>query len=265
MKLLKIIDAPLLGIDVKKLLHQPVTDCDYNKVIKTNCKVNLEGNPPIIYLADFKGQDAMGELLPHLLELNYSVSQRKGLGVNNKSILFGSVPANINKSNFCTYGAVADHDSVLHSLLINKFSTYLHAIIDKCTPGWAKVWNILFRRKHIHPDYQMALTFWTSGIINYNSVHNFHFDTMNVHNMISAMITYKSNVKGGYLCFPEYGLAFEVKDHSAIFFAGQSILHGVSPMEIGPGGHRISVVYYTTDAITKCAPYAEETQKALLK
>ncbi|RYE51522.1 MAG: hypothetical protein EOP48_18100 [Sphingobacteriales bacterium] len=258
---LKQIYVSLHGIDVADYKDQPAHVRDFDLLVKGSCKVNLENQQPIIYLAN--GPKEMEELLPLLQELNYSTSQRRRLGKKNKSILFGSVPANINKSNFCTYGAVANQDNLLHSLLFDKYSAFAQSLLKNHLPGWSQVYDALFKRKKIHPDYRMAETIWTSGIINYNSPHNYHYDTMNVDKMISAMITFKGNCEGGYLCFPEYRLAVEVKNNSMIFFSGKSILHGVTPMIIGHRGYRLTAVYYTTEAVTRCDSQKDEIQKAL--
>lgn len=259
--LLNEIHAPIACINSEKYLHQAVRYGDFDKLIRTSCKVNLEGNLPIVYIANVGPE--MAELLPHLQSLQYSASQRFNLGRNNKSILFGAVPPSINKSNFCTYGAVADQNDTLHLLLTKKYSTYLQMIMEYYLPGYSQVWNQLYLRKKIHQDYRMANSIWTSGIINLNSPHNYHFDVMNVDKMISAMMTFKSGVEGGYLCFPEYRIAFEVANHSAIFFSGKHVMHGVTPMTCDEDGCRTSIVYYTTDLLTRCDSYNDEILKAV--
>jgi len=255
--------ASLLGVDINDFLHRPASDKDYNQLIRSTCQVNLEGKPPIVYIKDIG--DVVEELLPHLQNLRYSASQRFNLGKGNKSILFGAVPSSINKSNHCTFGAVASHDSDLHKLLCTKYAAILQLLMADCLPCWSQVWKKLYELKPIHADYRMEKSIWTSGIINYNSPHNYHYDEMNRAKMISAMLTFKDGIKGGHLCFPEYGLAFEVGNRSAIFFSGKEILHGVTPMNIDKDGHRISIVYYTTDSLVKCGSQEEEIQKALLK
>jgi hypothetical protein len=244
----------------KHFIHGPVQESNFDRLISHTCIVKPEGNMPILYLD--LDMTPLDELIPHLKELSFSDSTRKSLGENNKSILFGAVAASINRNNFCTYGAVAKHNTVLHKLLTIKYSTVLDNLLKQYLGSWQNVNYKLWNKSSIHEDYQLANSPWTSGIINKDSQHNYHFDDMNEENMLSGMITLKSEMSGGYLCFPEYQLAFEVKNRSLIFFCGKNLLHGVSPITLKQDGYRYTIVYYTTAGLKKCDSFEVELAKS---
>jgi hypothetical protein len=244
----------------EELIGKKSSENHFDDLISSSAFVRLEGKPPVLYLdLDLPVFD---ELWNPLNDLSFPRSTRKTLGENNKSILFGGMSKSINRNYFCNFGAVASHDSVLHRLLSTKYSTILNRMMITAAGGWQNVNESLFKKSKIHEDYRLSESTWTSGIINKNSQQNYHFDDMNIKNMMSAMITLKHNVAGGYLTFPEYKVAFEVKNRSVIFFCGSNILHGVSPISQLRDGKRYTVVYYTTEGLKHCDSYRDEIIKS---
>jgi hypothetical protein len=251
------------GREPEKFLHRPVRESHFNHLITASSLVKLEGaSAPILYLDLNEELEEVNELWPHLDNLNIPASSRTSLGTKNKSILFGAVPPTIMRNSYCSFGAVADRDSELATLLYYKYSTIFHAVLQKHLPQWEKINMKLWKDSCIHKDYQLGNSLWTSGIINKNSPQKYHYDGMNVRNMLSAMITLKRNMSGGYLTFPEYDLAFEVKNRSLIFFSGSTLIHGVSPLSLHEKGTRYSIVYYTTKQLQICDAFENEIKKA---
>jgi hypothetical protein len=242
------------------LIGQPVNDSHFNTLIEESSYVKLAKHKPIVYLN--LDDPRFDELLPFLESINYPSSTRKTLGATNRSMLFGAVPAKINRSNFCTTGAVLEHSADLHRLLSLKYSTVADGLMKRYLTQWNKIGHSIFNHSNINKDWQLGDSFWTSGIINHNSPHNFHRDNSNSRCAYSAMITFKGNVSGGYLVLPEYNIAFKVANRSMIFFCGKELIHGVSPINYGTNGHRYSIVYYTTEDLKKCGSYQNEILKA---
>ncbi|HTI60382.1 hypothetical protein [Mucilaginibacter sp.] len=258
--LLREFDLKLINILGTELIGQPVSNNSYNILIKESSFINLEKHKPIVYL-DLNHQK-FDELVPLLEKLEFQKSTRKTLGDRNESILFGAVTAKINHDNFCNVGATILRSPKLNQLLKIKYSTIANEIMKTYLEQWQKIGMSVFKKSGIHTDWQMADTFWTSGIINKNSPHNFHLDNDNSRNGYSAMITLKHNMSGGYIVFPEYALAVEVSNRSLIFFCGKDIVHGVSDINLKKGGFRYSMVYYTTADLKYCDSYANEMKKA---
>jgi hypothetical protein len=94
---------------------------------------------------------------------------------------------------------------------------------------------------------------WTSGVINRNSALPYHRDAGNLLGCISAMVALRSGVEGGALHLAEYDTWLAVPDRSLIVFSGSSITHGVSPLEVNPGGRRYTLVWYVRARFRDCA------------
>jgi hypothetical protein len=106
---------------------------------------------------------------------------------------------------------------------------------------------------------------WTSGIINVNNALPYHTDGGNISGTLSAMLALRRGVGGGALHLADYDVWLAVPDRSIITFSGQSVLHGVSPLDIRRGGRRFTLVWYTRANMRACAPsYEWEVARAQL-
>jgi hypothetical protein len=73
------------------------------------------------------------------------------------------------------------------------------------------------------------------------------------------MVASQRGMKGGHLVVPKYGIAFGFSKPALIMFDGQSLLHGVLPMEKQTkNAYRYSVVYYALQQMCHCLSPAEE-------
>ena len=112
-------------------------------------------------------------------------------------------------------------------------------------------------------EYKMRDTVFTSGIINKNNELNYHYDAGNFEECYSCMITAKNGITGGYLAMPEYDVNVEVLHGSVFLFDGQSILHGVTPIQkMGDDHYRYTVVYYSLKEMWKCLEFGDELARA---
>jgi len=111
------------------------------------------------------------------------------------------------------------------------------------------------------PDWRMgAGSWWTSGVVNWTSVLPYHYDRNNFPAW-SAMTVVRREVRGGYLHVPEYGLTVECRDGDVVFFNGNDLMHGVTPMQrVRPSAYRVSAVYYPVKRMAMCLPPAEELE-----
>lgn len=118
-------------------------------------------------------------------------------------------------------------------------------------------------RETLHADWLMAGTPFSSGVVNDNAVLPYHKDAGNVKDAWSMMLVLRNKVDGGYLDIPEYGTTLGVPDLSLLFFCGQSLMHGVTPMvKRSSDAYRFSIVYYTKTALRDCGSAEDEIRRA---
>lgn len=112
------------------------------------------------------------------------------------------------------------------------------------------------------PEWRMPGSVYTSGIINENNALAYHFDSGNFRGCWSGMIVLPHRITGGELVLPQFRVAFRFKTPSVFFFDGQSILHGVMPIQRPSMGYRYSLVYYSLQQMWRCLPADEELLRA---
>ena len=77
---------------------------------------------------------------------------------------------------------------------------------------------------------------------NYQSI--FHLDPYDKHGSMLTVLK-PDHIKGGWLLFPRYKLAFPLNNGDILFFHGNLDLHGTSPfINIGDKEYRIGFVMY---------------------
>ncbi len=120
-------------------------------------------------------------------------------------------------------------------------------------------------REAIHPDWLIADTPFTSGIVNDRSALPFHKDAGNLVGTWSMMLSLRANTEGGGLQIPELGLNLGIPNHSMTIFEGQRFWHGVTPLVYRkPDAYRFTLVWYVKQAIRQCACREKETERASL-
>ena len=73
------------------------------------------------------------------------------------------------------------------------------------------------------------------------------------------MVAWRYKCVGGHLAIPEYNIGLEIADNSVLFFDGQKIMHGVTPIKyLSPKAYRYSLVFYTLKQMWKCQPFNKE-------
>ena len=120
-----------------------------------------------------------------------------------------------------------------------------------------------WQRQHDHvskaPDFCIEGTDFSTLTVNRNLPTTYHRDQGDYKEGFGVMLTL-GNFTGGYLCFPEYGLAVDYRPGD-ILLADVDCIHGNFPIE----GDRIACVLYARDKISQCGSLEEEWQKAKAK
>lgn len=115
----------------------------------------------------------------------------------------------------------------------------------------------------VDEQWKIPGTFFTQGVINDSVNFSYHYDRGNFKNCWSCMAVFREDVDGGELVIPGIKTALAIKDHNYVFFDGQSLLHGVTPIKkTSQYGRRFSIVFYALEAMKNCGTYEEEIAKA---
>lgn len=121
-------------------------------------------------------------------------------------------------------------------------------------------------REAIHPEWLIAGTPFTSGIVNDRSALPFHKDAGNLLGTWSMMLCLRSHVDGGGLQIPELDINLGIPNHSLTIFEGQRFWHGVTPLIYRKtGAYRFTLVWYVKQAIRNCGCRANEPQRASME
>lgn len=178
--------------------------------------------------------------------------------VQQESFTFGFRPPSPFKREFCCTPAKANRDEDLYKLL-KKLAIQLEEVYKKHSPEAYALQKEYVST--IKPIWRIADTIFTSGIVNMNYNINYHYDAANWKDVHSAMLVLSGGHEGGRLILPKYKAGLELKDKSVLIFNGSKILHGVTPLKIPEGGHRISIVFYAMKNLCKCGTHEEEAKK----
>lgn len=121
-------------------------------------------------------------------------------------------------------------------------------------------------RDGINDPWRIAGTLWTSGIINNTAALPMHKDSGNIAGSWSAMLGCRRQMDGGLLYLADYDCYLTIPHGSISIFDGQSVTHGVTPLQpMGPDAQRYTLVCYAKNTMKACAPtIAEETKRAAM-
>lgn len=111
----------------------------------------------------------------------------------------------------------------------------------------------------VRPCWRIDGGAFTSGIVNRDNPLRYHTDTGNFPRLWSVMFVMPRHVRGGELVLPELGLALRFAEDTAVMFAGQELIHGVTPIQrTRADGARHSVVYYALRGMCGCLEPGDE-------
>jgi len=183
-------------------------------------------------------------------------------GIASANKVFGTLEPNRLRQRFGCKSAALDRDAPELRALLGQLLTSSYKQLETIEPHRTKDHQELIESK-IHPDWLIAEMPFTSGIINYSAALPYHRDSGNVLGSWSVMVALRKHMLGGQLHLPEYGVVLGVPDRSIIFFNGQAIWHGVTPMVAAKkDAYRFTIVYYAKRKICDCLSVSEEQHRA---
>jgi hypothetical protein len=190
-----------------------------------------------------------------VLNLPLDTTVRAG-GIRNRSRVFGySSRRELMRRNACRCSAAALEAPEAHSIVADS-ATELSAEVRRLAPERAEPDETL-AKSMIDGDWLMGESWWTSGVLNFNSPLAYHFDANNAP-VWNAMVSIRKGVRGGHLHVPAYDLVLACRDGDVAFFPAYQELHGVTPLKVRADGYRFTAVYYTIEGMKNCLPVADE-------
>jgi hypothetical protein len=231
---------------------------------------DTEGNPVacVLELKGAAGRRAtlLGNMLQRGIPWNDSYKTKNGSarvsGIRYANQVFGTVaPQPMRRRYGCRPAVFHRQRPDIVSLLTETFNGAWEAFQEHL-PDVAQA-TMDKTTELIHDDWRFADTPWTSGIINDIVSIPYHRDSGNIAGTWSAMIVLRSKADGGNLHLPEYGITLECFDNSLVFFDGQAVWHGVTPISLrNKESFRRSIVMYTKRGCRECGPAEFEAARA---
>ena len=241
----------------KEYVKRPARDDDYETMLTESCKL-MEGEKLIgVYIVLPKTKET--ELLREVVRrVDYNRNKRTS-GLTTTSKVFGYLPREIIRKDYCSSADLATKNAKYHAV-ITQFGETLTKNYKESCPEMFEYHNGITQDK-IKKEWVINNTPYTSGIINKDSQLNYHWDRGNYKKVFSNMVAFKNKCEGGHLAIPEYNIGLEISDLSLTFFAGQEVLHGVTPFRNNQGGYRYTLVYYTMNQMWKCEDVSKEVAR----
>lgn len=193
-----------------------------------------------------------------LRSLKYQKTERTG-GLPTNSRIFGCSPRLAIRKDFCAKCQLAIESPAFDAVLkyYGQLAENVYATTNPMVYAHHK--ELV---KGVRDEWRMDSTVWTQGIVNWNNQLRYHKDQGNFPNTWNAMFTFKRDIGGGWLYFPEYKMAFALADGSVSTFNGQNVLHGVTPIRLlNKNSYRYTIVYYSLAQTTKCQSAEEELRR----
>lgn len=263
---MKTVELPVPQIDTKSLtsanMKRGALERDCQTIIDEDVLITTGGEPVIAYL-NLSGRVDTDALRWACQTAKYTTSKRT-TGALSTSRVFGYMPRRTLLADYC-------HESDLkeigakQSAILKDFSKNLESFYGEFFP------EVLARHyktveENILPEWRLAGSPFTSGIVNKNNPLKYHRDAGNFKGLFSNMVAFKKDVQGGRLCLPEFGIKFEIADNSLLIFDGQKYVHGVTPIiKKSECAYRYTVVWYSLEQMWNCLPLGEEVARIRVK
>lgn len=254
---MKTIEIQRKEIDFKEYIKRSAKEEDYKTLVTEDCLITENGEPKILYIKLDKNKTKY--LRQACKNIRYEKSERT-TGLKTQSRIFGYSPRNTIRKDFCSSTSMAVEHPLEHTVICD-FGKYIAGLYKEYFPQIYNKHKDLVTENNLD-EWKIPQTPFTSGIVNKNNPLKYHFDAGNISDVLSNMIVFKKNMKGGYLACPEFDIAFECADNTAVLFDGQKILHGVTPLNKKESSYRYSVVYYSLKQMWNCLPLSEEVLRA---
>lgn len=232
-------------------------DVHYDMVLCGDFLAYEDNELKFAYLVDV-GIDTT-KYLETIDKIKFLENQTRSNGMKTTSRTIGYLPRNSYRRDYCSVSKLAVDQPKEHDVVCE-----LAEIADN-------VYKKYFETKHkyhreldnkVLPELHIENTVFTSGIINKSSSLGYHYDKGNFKNVLSAMITLKRDISGGYLVLPEYELAIECANDSILLFDGQNMIHGVNNIcKQNENSQRYTIVFYSMFGMWECLPIEQELDR----
>jgi hypothetical protein len=116
----------------------------------------------------------------------------------------------------------------------------------------------------LYPRFLVPETVFTTITVNKNFRTAAHFDAGDLSSGLSNLLVLSNNGKysGGYLVFPEYRVAVDVRPGDLLLVNNHEILHGNTPIVLeDPTAERISLVCYFREKMLELGSYEYENYR----
>tara|TARA_Y100000401_G_scaffold66066_1_gene52730 strand:- start:11143 stop:12024 length:882 start_codon:yes stop_codon:yes gene_type:complete len=269
--------------DSNKIIGSFSSEKDYDEVIRENCTVLDENGDELFSLILNAIPNSVGKkAYPSLLKVA-SGSNNRGMATDKKAVLYKikedgtrsktsrtayMVPTGIAgyfdrypRIPYCRQTAFT-HDKPEEWKNIVPYIQYVNKQYKKYCPKTYKM-----QRKEIDKccgDFVIADTVFTTITVNVNWKTAYHRDKKNLDGGMAGMgVVGVGKYEGGYLIFPEYRIAVDIRSTDVIVMNNTHLIHGNSEL-IGKGGtfKRVSMVCYFREGIKKCKTLKEELERA---
>lgn len=254
------------NLDLGNYIKKVASEKDCKNIIDTDSLIYVDGIPKIAYLkipnelTKYVRQSCLNVNLNHIERLS------DGLITKGKNRVFGYRPARQMSqfANTCSSTSMAKDYPLEHNALCS-FTKTAKKYYEKIFPSQYKHNQNIVNDK-ILKEWTLEDTVFTSGIINKDSVLQYHFDIGHVSKALSVMLTLKKDLIGGNLAIPEIDTLIKLNDNTLLIFDGQELMHGVTPIiKKSKKSYRFTVVYYSLIQMWKCLTIEEEVVKARKK
>lgn len=183
-------------------------------------------------------------------------------GIKAANEYFGTVPPNPTRKRYaCRDGRLWAKSAEMRALL-EPISVQAWSAFQNLLPAQAQAHEEIVEA-NIHPDWLIAGTPFTSGIINDKAALPYHKDSGNIHGTWSMMVSVRFGVDGGALCMPNYDLTLGIPHGSLTIFNGAETWHGVTPLVMRTkDAYRFTLVWYVKRLIADCGCRDDEPRRA---
>lgn len=254
---MKSIELTPREINPKELVKRTALEEDTQIIHKEPGVYCLNGEPKIIY---GRMDDADTLPLKWAVKNIKFVTGKRTEGLLSTSRIFGYRPRNELRQDFCSSTSLALENPKAHEIIC-RFGVTLAQIYSANAPQVHHDHRELVR-KEVKEGWMIPGTPFTSGIVNKNNPLKYHYDAGNFKNCMSSMVVFRRGIEGGRLSVPEFNCRFDLEDNAFLLFDGQSILHGVTPINRQhESSYRYSVVYYSLQKMKGCLSVDEECKR----
>lgn len=215
-----------------------------------------ENGRPLLYYTNVAHWDEAKELVKTSLTTNSTSSTRTN-GTKTKSSVFGYMPRNALRYNYCRKTISTKKEQ-------KNWNTLVEFAKNKLMPLYLENFYIDVEKKmqeKILQDWKIDETIFTTISINFNQLIKTHTDSFNTKGSLSNVLILKENAQGGELYLPEYDAYIPQNHGDLTIFRGEEILHGVCECDVSKG-FRASLVFYQLEQLKHCYPYLEEIKNA---